>query len=360
MHVRAMYDKREESTKGKNGVDMIDLRTTYMGIPLRNPIIVGASPLTADMDSITMIEAMGAGALVTHSLFEEQIQLERFAFDEAIHKEDGRTAEAISFAPNLEHGGPLEHLMWVKKAKEAVNIPVIASLNAVNRETWIDYAKRLEETGVDGLECNLFACPTDPQKEAGTIEEEQIELIKELKKTLSIPLSVKLSFFYTNPLNVIHRMDKTGVAAFVLFNRLLEPDINVNDETSCHPLNLSHATDYRLPLRYTGLLEGTIKADICSSTGIYSGKDVAKMILAGATAVQTVSALLHHTCFHIQPLLKHLEGWMEQRGYDTLSAFRGKLSRRHTRDPWAYTRNQYVDLLMGPLDITNTPSCRKD
>ncbi len=331
-----------------------------MGMPLRNPIIVGASPLTANMDSIKMIEAMGAGALVTHSLFEEQIQLERFEFDEAIHKEDGRTAEAISFSPNLEHGGPLEHLMWVKKAKENVSIPVIASLNAVNRETWIEYAKRLEETGVDGLECNLFASPKDPRQEGVAIEEEQIELIKELKKTLSIPLSVKLSFFYTNPLNVIHRMDKADVAAFVLFNRLLEPDINATEEKSCHPLNLSHETDYRLPLRYAGLLEGTIQADICSSTGIYSGEDVVKMILAGATAVQTVSALLRNKCSHIQTLLKHLEEWMDRQGYGTLSSFRGKLSRRHSSDPRAYTRDQYVELLMGPQEITSVPSCRRD
>jgi dihydroorotate dehydrogenase (fumarate) len=312
------------------------------------------------MDSIKRIEAMGAGALVTYSLFEEQIQLERFEFDEAVHKEDGRTAEAISFSPNLEQKGPLEHLMWVKKAKQAVSIPVIASLNAVNRATWIEYAKRLEETGVDGLECNLFASPNDPQREGAAIEEEQIALIEELKNTLSIPLSVKLSFFYTNPLNVIHRMDKAGVAAFVLFNRLLEPDIDTDAEKSCHTISLSHATDYRLPLRYTGLLEGTIKADICASTGIYSGEDMVKMILAGATAVQTVSALLRNTCSHIPVLLKHLEDWMDRRGYGTLSAFRGKLSSRHSSDPWAYTRDQYVKLLMRPREITSIPSCRRD
>jgi dihydroorotate dehydrogenase (fumarate) len=338
---------------------MADLRTTYMGIPLRNPLIVGASALTANLESIKRIEEMGAGALVTHSLFEEQIQLERFEFDESLHKEDGRHSEAITVYPNIEHAGPKEHLMWVKKAKEAVRIPVIASLNAVNKETWLEYAKLLEQTGVDGLECNLFASPKDSLKEGAAVEKEQIELVQELKKTVSVPLSVKLSFFYTNPLNVIHRMDEAGTSAFVLFNRLFEPDIDVNQEKIVSPFNFSHVADYRLPLRYAGLLEGAINADVCSSTGVYTGEDMAKMILAGATAIQTVSALLHHGPTHIQTMLKHLEEWMDRWGYKTLSSFRGKLSRRHTIDVWAYTRAQYVKLLMDPEGIMK-PSTRMD
>lgn len=247
-----------------------------------------------------------------------------------------------------------------EKAKEAVNIPVIASLNAVNKDTWIEYAKLLEKTGVDALECNLFASPKEPQHESASIELEQIELIKELVKTISIPISVKLSFSYTNPLNVIQRMDETGVSAFVLFNRLFEPDIDAKQESRIFPLNLSHATDHRLPLRYAGLLEGAIKADICSSTGISSGEEMAKMILAGATAVQSVSALLRHKVAHIKTLLKELDEWMEAHGYSTLSAFRGNLSRRNSNDPWAYTRSQYVKLMMSSQEILSKPSSRKD
>jgi dihydroorotate dehydrogenase (fumarate) len=331
-----------------------------MGIPLRNPLIVGASTLTANLESIKRIEAMGAGALVTHSLFEEQIQLERFEFDESLHREDCRNAEMITVFPKMEHGGPQEHLMWVRMAKEAVRIPVIASLNAVNKETWLEYAKLLEETGVDGLECNLFASPKDLQQEGVAIESEQIELIKELRKTVVIPVSVKLSFFYTNPLNVVRRMDEAGASAFVLFNRLFDPDVDINQEKSVSPFSLSHETDYRLPLRYAGLLEGTIHADICSSTGVFTGEDMARMILAGATAVQTVSALLRYGCTHIPTMLKHIEEWMDRRGYSTLSSFRGKLSRRHSSDPWAYTRAQYVKLLLDPREIMNKPSSRKD
>ncbi len=339
---------------------MADLKTTYMGIPLRNPLIVGASTLTASLESIKRIEEAGAGALVTHSLFEEEIQLERFEFDESLHREDCRNAEMITVVPQMEHGGPQEHLMWVRTAKQAVRIPVIASLNAVNKDTWIEYAKLLEETGVDGLECNLFASPGDLQQEGVSVESEQIELIKELKKTVSIPVSVKLSFFYTNPLNVVHRMDEAGVSAFVLFNRLFDPDVDVNHERSTLPFNLSHEADYRLPLRYAGLLEGAIKADICSSTGVFTGEDMVRMILAGATAVQTVSALVCHGPAHIRTMLKGLDEWMERRGYGSLSSFRGKLSRRHNADRWAYTRAQYVKLLMDPRGIMNKPSSRKD
>jgi dihydroorotate dehydrogenase (fumarate) len=339
---------------------MADLGTTYMGIPIRNPLIVGASPLTGNLDTIKRIEQLGAGALVTPSLFEEEIQLERFQFDVSLHREDCRNAEMITVLPNLEHAGPQEHLMWVRLAKEAVSIPVIASLNAVNRETWLEYAVLLEQTGVDGLECNLFASPRESSQEGAAIESEQIALIAELSKAVSIPVSVKLSFFYTNPLNIVHRMDEAGASAFVLFNRLFDPDIDINQESSVSPFNLSHETDYRLPLRYMGLLEGTIQADICSSTGVFNGEDMVRMILAGATAVQTVSALLQYGCAHIQTMLKHLEEWMDQRGYSTLAAFRGRLSRQHSSDPWAYTRAQYVKLLMNPQKLMTAPSIRTD
>ncbi len=339
---------------------MANLETTYMGIPLRNPLIIGASPLTANLESIKQIEEMGAGALVTHSLFEEQIQLERFKFDESLHREDCRHAEMITVFPKMKHAGPQEHLMWVRMAKEAVRIPVIASLNAVNNDTWLEYAKLLEKTGVSGLECNLFASPRDLQQEGGSIESEQIALIKELKRTVAIPISVKLSFFYTNILNVVHRLDEAGVSAFVLFNRLFEPDIDVNQEKSVSHFNLSHETDHRLPLRYAGLLQGTVKADICSSTGVFTGEDMAKMILAGATTVQSVSAMLRYGCAHIQNMLKQLAEWMDRQGYSTLPSFRGKLSRRHSGDPWAYTRAQYASLLMDPQAIMNEPSSRKD
>jgi len=332
---------------------MADLSTKYLGLTLKNPIIVGASALTADMASIMQIEKAGAGALVTKTLFEEEIQLEHFMFDEDMEKGNYRHPEMITIRPKLEFGGPAEHIMWVRKAKEAVGIPVIASLNAVNKETWLQYAKELAAAGVDALECNLFASPGEMQKRGAEIEQEQIELVRELKKSVSIPVSVKLSFFYTNPCQVVQQMDKAGANGFVLFNRLFEPDIDVRAEKYLHPFNFSHGTDYRLPLRYAGLLEGNIQADICCSSGIFTGEDVIKMLLAGATAIQTVSAIYENGQGHIQKMLADVQKWMDQKGYPALDAFRGKLSKRHSNAPWAYTHAQYAKLLMNPDKIIN-------
>jgi dihydroorotate dehydrogenase (fumarate) len=330
---------------------MADTGTTYMGIPLRNPLIVGASALTSSVKSIQQIEAMGAGAVVTKSLFEEQIELERFKLDEDIHKFDSRHAEMLTFFPNLSHAGPRDHIQWLREVRDAVSIPVIASLNAVHRDTWLEYAEKLAATGVNGLECNFFASPRDIDRTGGAVEEEQIELVQCLSRASPLPVSFKLSHFYSNPSNVIRRMDRAGARAFVLFNRLLEPDIDVEAEKNTCPFNLSHETDYRLPLRYAGLLEGEIEADICCSTGISSGKDVVKMILAGARTVQVVTALFRGGIGYLRAMLDDVERWMEQKGYGSPDAFRGKLSRRHSPDPWAYTRAQYARLLMNPEEI---------
>ncbi len=330
---------------------MADLRTTYMGLELKNPIIAGASALTANMASIRKLEESGAGAIVTKSLFEEQIQLERFKFDEDQEKGNYRNAEMITVRPHLEYAGPAAHLMWVRETKKAVGIPVIASLNAVNPETWLEYARKLEDTGADALECNFFASPQKPDRTSVEIENEQVELLARLKGAVHIPVAVKLSFFYTNPLSVIRRMDHAGASGFVLFNRLLEPDIDLKEEKSINPFNLSHTTDYRLALRFAGLLEGMIKADICCSTGIFYGATVAKMILAGAQVVQTVSALFREGPAHIQTMVRELERWMISKGYNSPAEFRGKLSRRHASAPWAYTHAQYARLLMNPDEI---------
>ena len=331
---------------------MPDLSASYMGLALRNPIIVGASALTASADSIRRLEEAGAGAVVTKSLFEEQIQLEHFKFDEDLEKDNCRNPEMITVHPNLQFAGPREHLLWVEEAKKAVRIPVIASLNAVNRETWIEYAQRLRDTGVDALECNLFASPKDPRQTGAAIEEEQVDLLWRIKQAVQIPLGVKLSPFYTNSSNVVHRMAEAGANGFVLFNRLFEPDIEIQGEKLICPFNLSHGTDYRLSLRYAGLLDGEIAPDICANSGIFGGEQAVKMILAGASAVQVVSTLLLHGPRHLATMLREMETWMTSKGYARILDFRGKLSRRHCSDPWAYTRAQYARLLMRPDEIT--------
>jgi dihydroorotate dehydrogenase (fumarate) len=333
---------------------MANLDTTYMGLPLKNPIIAGASPLTSHIDSVKRLEDGGAAAVVIGSLFEEEIELEYFKFDEDLEKFNYRHPEMITITPSeLKFTGPEEHLMKIRKIKEALGIPVIASLNAVHHDTWLEYAKLIEQTGVDALECNFFAAIKNPQQEGAAIEQEQIDLIRELKQTVSVPLSIKLSFFYSNPANVILRMDKAGADAFVLFNRMFEPDLDAQTQKHTYPLNLSHDSDYRLPLRYAGLLGGTLNADICASTGIYSSETVVKMILAGAAAVQMVSALFCKGTGHPRTLLDGIKQWMDEKEYNALADFRGRLSKQHSSDPWAYTRAQYVRLLMHPEEIVN-------
>ncbi len=330
---------------------MADLTAQYMGIKLKNPVIAGASKLTSNMQTIKKLEASGVGAIVTASLFEEQIQLERFKMDEDREKYYYRHAEMITVGSQWPHAGPKEHLYWVQKTKESLSIPVIASLNAVHEETWIEYARLLQETGVDGLELNFYASPKHFDKDASTIEQEQISILERIKKAITIPVSVKLSPFYTNPLHFISRLDQAGVQGFVLFNRLFQPDIDAGKQENIFPFHLSERSDNRLPLRYTGLLSGNIQADICSSTGIFEGEDVVKMILAGATCVQVVSTLYKNGIEQIHSMLENLKTWMEQKGYASLNEFRGKMNKKNSKDPWIYTRAQYVNLLMNPKEI---------
>ncbi|MBD3305309.1 dihydroorotate dehydrogenase-like protein [candidate division KSB3 bacterium] len=335
---------------------MANLQTTYMGIALANPIIAGASELTGHIESVKKIEEAGAGALVIKSLFEEQIQLERFKLEEDATMYDHRHPEMINIHPRMEHAGPQEHLTHVKKVKETVKIPVIASLNCVNRETWLEYAKMLQDTGVDGLELNFYASPREQDEKGASIEDDQVAVAEAVVKAVSIPVSVKLSVFYSNPLQVISRFDQAGVKGFVLFNRMFQPDINVKEVKHISPFNLSNQIDNRLPLRFAGLLYGALNGDVCSSTGIFDGKDVIKMLLAGSTCVQVVSTLYRNKITQIQTMLKEIEEWMGDKGHTKLEDFRGQLSKKHTKNPWTYERAQYVRLLFDAENvIKNAP-----
>ncbi|MDZ7838909.1 MAG: dihydroorotate dehydrogenase [Actinomycetota bacterium] len=247
--------------------------------------------------------------------------------------------------------GPKAHLYQLEKIRKAISIPLIASLNCINKEVWVEYAKKIEDTGVDGLEINLYSLPYDIDIEGGSIKKDHFDIVEQVKKAVSIPVSAKLSFFYTNPLNVIKTMDQSGLAGFVLFNRLFQPDINISSQKHTRPFNLSSAGDYKLPLRFTGLLYHNINADICASTGIFTGEDVAKMILAGAKAIQCVSTLYKNKISHIGQMKKQLSDWMDSKNYGTLEEFRGKLSKDKVADPFVYQRAQYVDILMNKEPI---------
>lgn len=330
---------------------MADLNTKFMGMDVKNPIVVGACNLSQNPDTLKRLEKAGASAIVYKSLFEEQIQYEKIQMQENLHEFDERHAEMISIHPRIEHAGPKDYLLALKKAKEALSIPLIGSLNAVYPETWVEYAQLIQETGVDGLELNFYSVPKDVNTDPASIEDRQIEILKAVRKVVDIPVSVKLGPFYSNPLHLTSRMDREGVDGYVLFNRLFQPDIDIDNEQHIYPFNLSKEGDYRLPLRFTGMLYKNTKATICSNTGIYSGKDIARMILAGADCVQVVSALYRHKPEHITAMLSELEKWMNEKSYGSLRDFQGKLSRVLTPDPFAYSRAQYVDILMKPDEI---------
>jgi len=327
---------------------MAILQAKYMDIELRNPVIAGASELSSHMSSIKKLEEAGVGAIVIKSLFEEQIQLEKARFEEEQVQYDGINAEMTSIYPAMEHSGPEQHLMWVRKAKEAVSIPIIASLNAVNADTWVEWAKKLEDTGVDGIELNFFANPELQEGEGSAIEKDQASIVAEVVRNVEIPVSIKMSLFYTAPLSVAKSFVSAGAKGLVLFNSFFQPDIDAENETALIPLNLSFSVANRLPLRYSGLLFGNTDADICASTGIMDGLDVAKMILAGADVVQVVSTLYRNKITQVGRIVDELGKWMDEKGYVGLEDFRGKMSRKNSTDPWIYKRAQYAKLLMKP------------
>jgi dihydroorotate dehydrogenase (fumarate) len=331
---------------------MKNIKVKYMGIELDNPIIVGASNLSSNTDSLRKAEDMGAGAIVFKSLFEEQIQLESLQMDERLNEFNDLHAEMLTIHPHIEHAGPEEHLMNLRKGRESISIPLIASLNAVNKETWIKYAGLISETGVDGIELNFYQIPSSFDKNAKDIEDDLINIVREIKKNISIPVSVKLSPDYTNILNFIKRLDEAGADAFVLFNSFFQPDIDVVNMKHIKSFNLSNEGDYKKSLRYTGLLSGNIKADICSSQGIFTGADLIKLLLSGATSVQTVSTLYKNGLSQINVMKKELEEWMDLKNFKSIGEFRGILSKEKLNsNPFVYKRAQYVDLLLNSDEI---------
>ncbi len=330
---------------------MANLSTKYMGLTLKNPLIVGACNLSMETDVVRKMEEAGASAIVFKSLFEEQINLESLQMEEELNEYAERHAEMISLFPGIRHAGPEEHLEKLAALKKALDIPVIGSLNCVNAETWVEYAVEMEKTGVDALELNFYANPASFETSSCDLEKEQLKIIKDVMAKVDIPVSVKMSPFYSNPLQLIRRLDEEGVAAFVLFNRMFQPDIDPGKQDHHFPFNLSQPNDYRLPLRFAGLLYKEVKGSICSNTGIFSGDDMARLILAGADCVQVVSAVYKHKVSHLARMLKELSAWMDDKGYAGLDDFRGKLSKANMKDPYAYQRAQYVDLLMKPFEL---------
>lgn len=330
---------------------MANLSVTYMGVKLKNPIILGASNLVSKPEVIKELEEAGIAAIVYKSLFEEQIQLESLQLDEDMNEYANRNSEMGRIFPEITHAGPKEHIYNLKKLKGSTSVPVFASLNALYEPSWVEYAKALEGTGVDGLELNLYATPGYFEVGAASIEEKQYQIVRSVKKAVKIPVSVKLSPFYTNTMNFIKKLDEAGVDGFVMFNRFFQPEIDVENETFNFPWELTQPRDHQLSLRYAGLLHGNIEGSICANRGIYTAEDVIRLILSGADVVQIVSTIYKNSPAVVTTILTELNSWMNKKGYKTLGDFRGKLSRKNLRDPFIYQRAQYVDILMKSEEI---------
>ncbi len=331
----------------------MDLSTTYLGIKLKNPIIAGASNLTANPEKALLLQESGVAAIVYKSLFEEQLELEAAELEDELHAFDDRNAEMVNLFPKIEHSGPKSHLMALNAFKKVLSIPVIASLNCRTEEKWVEFAILLAQTGVDALELNFYSTISSKGKSPQEIEQEQIETLKKVKQEVKIPVAVKLSPFYTNPLTFIHQLDAAKADGFVLFNRFFQPDINIWEETLQMPYNLSQKGDNRNSLRYMGLLAGEIKASLCANTGIMEGEDVVASLLAGADAVQLVSAIYQKGPQYITKIISSIEDWMQKKGYASLSQFKGKMSKKNLHDPYAYKRAQYVDFLLKSKEYEN-------
>jgi len=326
---------------------MANLETRYLGLKLKTPILAAASSISSHIDRIQQAEEAGAGALVIRSLFEEQILQQALKFEEDLAVGSDSFAEALSYFPNIEYGEAEEHLMWIKKTRDAVDFPLIASLNAYSPGTWVKYAQKLEGTGVSALELNPYAVAVNPKMRGADIEKELYDVVKAVISEVKIPVSVKLSPYFTSLMNVASELQGLGVSGLVLFNRFLQPDIDAENEKVISEMVYSHPIESRLPLRWIALMSNELKLDLAHNTGIHTGVDTARALLAGASVVQVASVLYKEGIPYLSTILRDLEAWMAEKGYSKLEDFRGKLSAAEVDDPFTYERAQYVNLLLG-------------
>ena len=324
---------------------MADLTTKYLGLTLPSPILLASSSLSNRVENFQAAEHHGAGAVVLRSLFEEQIEAADSALQDALAYGAESTAEARSFFPS-QRIGPVEYLQLVAKAKRAVKIPVIGSLNCVAPGSWSEYARQIAEAGADALEVNLYAVQADPGVTAGEIEMRYEEVVASIIGAVQIPVVVKVSPFFTALANTLGRFERRGAKGFVLFNRFLQPDISVERMSLLNVMPLSHPTEMLLSLRWIALLYGRVQGDLAASTGIHDSAGVVKQLLAGATVVQLASVLVKNGIPYLRTMREGLEDWMDKRGFSEIADFRGTLSQRVIRDPGAFERAQYVHLIL--------------
>jgi len=327
----------------------MDLSTTYLGLKLPHPFMPGASPLVDDLDVVKRLEDAGAAAIVMHSLFEEQIAREQVASFLHTEMHGESYAEALYYFPNPDRFalGPEEYLRHLARVKATVHVPVIASLNGTTLGGWLDYARSMEQAGADALELNVYSLPTDPQVSGQELEDRTVEMLRALKQKIRIPVAVKLSPFYTAPAHFARRLDEAGADGLVLFNRFYQPDIDPENLEASRHLTLSSPAELPLRLRWLAILSGRLKASLAVTGGVHGAVDAVKAIMAGAHAVQMVSALLRGGPEYIRRVREETVGWMQDHEYESLDQMRGSMSLHSCPDPGVYERANYMLMLQG-------------
>ncbi len=328
---------------------MLDLTTRYLGLNLRTPLVASASPLSQEIASIRRLEDAGASAVVLYSLFEEQLRHESLELDYYLSAGTESFAESLSYFPepaefNL---GPDEYLEHIRKAKAAVNVPIIASLNGSSVGGWIQYATQIEDAGADALECNVYWIVTDPNTTSAEVEQHYIDILEAVKTAVHIPVAIKLSPFFSNFANMAKRLDAAGADGLVLFNRFYQPDIDLETlELTPHVL-LSTPQAMRLPLTWIGILSGRVKANLAATSGIHGAEDVIKLLMVGADVTMLCSSLLRNGIDHLRSVEQGVRQWMESHEYESVRQMKGSMSQIRCSDPSAFERAQYMRAVKG-------------
>lgn len=326
---------------------MPDLTSPFMGLMLRNPLVVSASPLSRRLDTVRRLEDAGAAAIVLYSLFEEQITHESLELDHYLQIGTHSYAESLTYFPDMERYnlGVEPYLEHLRQVKEATSIPVIGSLNGVSSGGWVEYARKLQDAGADALELNIYFVPADPDQSGAELEEMYVTLARDVIAEVDIPVTIKLSPFFTSLPNLARQLAQAGAHGLTLFNRFYQPDLDIEELVVKPQLELSRSSELRLPLRWIGLLYGRVKVDFALTTGVHTAGDAIKGVMAGASAVMLASELLAHGPERLGEILVDVERWMDEREYDSILQMRGSMSQRSVPDPAAFERANYMKTL---------------
>jgi dihydroorotate dehydrogenase (fumarate) len=326
---------------------MPDLTTTYLNLSLKNPIVSSASPLARDLDGVRRLEDAGAAAVVLPSLFEEQITGESHQLDHFLSYGTESFPEALTYFPEMEsyNTGPDGYLELIQRAKQALQIPVIASLNGVSRGGWTRYAELMEQAGADALELNIYYIPTDPAMPGSAVEQMYVDVVREVRRTIQIPLAVKIGPYFSSMAHMASRLVAAGAHGLVLFNRFYQPDLDLQNLEVVPHLVLSTSHELRLPLRWVAILYGRVAADMAITSGVHTAEDVLKAMMAGAHVAMMASGLLESGVGRIETILNEIRWWMEEYEYHSIAQMRGSMSQRHVAEPAAFERANYMKAL---------------